>query len=343
MLVTGPAPLSVDGAAVGHGLPQRQLPLGELQAMLLHPATGRAARDAVWRRVVAEAHSGSPAWVLGAVGLALPALWRMAGDLAEGYRGEPADLHAALLTGFVDALHRVDTSRPGIITRLRWSAYRAGLLARYTRQGVAPMPLPPLESSPPPPPWSHPDLLLVDAVAKGVLSPLAAELIGRSRLEDLTLKQAAAELGVGVQAAYKARQRGERRLVAALASGEVEHRVSNPDRDRGLFLVRAADARRAQDRRPSPAEGSRAGLGPRPPGVRGRSTRSDGTTDPEHPHNEGGEAFCGPARQSPAAPQPSSSSAFSSPASLSRSGRRRRRGDSRGRGRGAPGDSRGTQ
>jgi hypothetical protein len=68
----------------------------------------------------------------------------------------------------------------------------------------------------------------LDAVAKGVLSPLQAELIGRSRLEDLTLKDAAAELGVGYEAACKARRRGEARLVAAIASGEVQRRLSAP-------------------------------------------------------------------------------------------------------------------
>lgn len=124
------------------------------------------------------------------------------------------------------ALHRIDATRPGVITRLRWAAYRAGLLARCTRDGVPSVPLPPIESAPPPHPWAHPDLLLADAVAKRVLPPLAAELIGRSRLEGIRLKDAAAELGGGYQAAKKARQRGERRLVAALAAGDAETRMS---------------------------------------------------------------------------------------------------------------------
>ncbi|WP_395107266.1 hypothetical protein [Actinomadura sp. SCN-SB] len=345
MLTTGPAPLAVDGAAVGHGLPRRQIPLNELRSILLRPATGRRACDAAWRHVTEEAQSGAPAWVIGAVGLALPALWRIAGDLAEGYRGEAEELHAAMLAGFVDALHRLDTGRPAIITRLRWAAYRAGLLARYSRQALLPMSQSRPESAPPPQPWGHPDLLLADAVAKRVLSPLAAELIGRSRLEDMTLKQAAAELGVGVQAAYKARQRGERRLVAAIVSGDVDHQISgtgmsNPELKSGFSSAQASDSR--------PASRSRAGAAEQRPGaqtagVRGRSARSDGTSDTESAA-QGGEAFCGPAPQSPPqrqpsspSPSPSSSSPSSQRSSSSRSGRRRGRGK-----RETPGRSRGT-
>jgi hypothetical protein len=208
----------------------------------------------------------------------MPALRKMASELAEGYRGDIADIHSAVLTGFIDGLRWIDVDRPGVITRLRWMAYRAGIKARYTRDGVLPMPLPPPESQPPPAPWGHPDLILFDAVAKGVLSPLQAELIGRSRLENLTLKAAAAELGVGYQAARKARQRGEARLTAAMASGDVEHRLSPPGAESGLH----------------PAGGQNP-----EPGVQGRSTTSDGTSDgPAHTRNEKG-VFCGPAHRPP--------------------------------------------
>jgi hypothetical protein len=278
MLTTGPDPLRLDGAAVGHGLPHRPIPLNELRAILLRRSTRRGCRDAAWRQLVANARTEGPAWVVGAAGVALPALRKMATDLAEGYRGDAADLASAVLTGFIDGLRRIDVDRPGVITRLRWAAYRAGIKARYTRDGIPSMPLPPLESQPPPPPWGHPDLILFDAVAKGVLSPLQAELIGRSRLEDLTLKQAAAELGIAYETACKARQRGEARLTAAMNSGEVEHRLSAPGVKSGL-----------------PKAG---GENPEP-GVRGRSTTSDGTSEPDgsqtDPDEEG--VFCGPARQ----------------------------------------------
>jgi hypothetical protein len=286
-LTTGLDPLRLDGAAVGHGLPRRAIPLNELRVILLRPRTGRVCRDAAWRHLVLKSRIDGPAWVVGAAGVALPALRKIATDLTDGYRGDVADLHSAVLTGFLEGLRRIDVDRPGVVTRLRWTAYRAGIKARYTREGIPPMPLPPLESQPPPNPWGHPDLVLLDAVAKGVLSPLQAELIGRSRLEDLTLKQAAAELGVGYEAACKTRQRGEVLLAAAIASGDVEHRLSAPPTKSGLPSAREQNPE---------------------PGVRGRSTTSDGTSEPDGSHTGRDEkgAFCGPARQ-PSRPSPDSS------------------------------------
>src|SRR5512142_2728849 len=53
----GPKPLSVDGAAVGHGLPRRLIPLPELSAILMHPVCDFTARDAVWRLLVTNART----------------------------------------------------------------------------------------------------------------------------------------------------------------------------------------------------------------------------------------------------------------------------------------------
>jgi hypothetical protein len=305
LLTTGPTPLSLDGAVIGHGLPARAIPLQELRAILLHPASSRACRDAAWRHLIESARTRGSAWTIGAAGVALPALRKMATELTEDYRGDRADVDSAVLTGFIEGLRRIDPDRPGVITRLRWCAYRAGIAARYTRDGLIPMPMPPAESGPPPAPWGHPDLILLDAVAKGVLSPLQAELIGRSRLEDLSLKNAAAELGVGYEAACKARQRGEARLVAAMRNGDVEHRLSAPAAGPGL---------------------SKAGRTTSGPGrVRGRSTTSDGTPEVDgsakDPDEKG--VFCGPAH-SPAPPTTSPSRTDAGASAPRRAGARRR-------------------
>lgn len=339
LLVQGPAPLSLDGRAVGGGLPRRALRLDELRALLLRPTTGRTTRDAAWRHLLNEVRGGSAAWMIGAVGVALPALRAIAADLADGPGADVADVHAAVLTGFMTGLHRIDADRPGVITRLRWHAYRAGLLARYTRDGILPMPPQAPESAPPPYPWGHPDLILADAVIAGVLSPLAAELIGRSRLEDLPLKQAAAELGVSYEAARKARQRGERRLIAAITAGDVQNRVSPPARKTGLTPTRTPNPT-TQPGKPTP---------PQPAGVRGQSTRSGGTPDTHHSSRQEGGAFRGPARQlqssassTPGSPPPGSSraptpspattAAQNGPSDLDRQPQRGRSGSQRHRG-----------
>lgn len=54
-LVTGPEPLALHGAALGRGLP---IPLGALTSVLVHPATGCAAREAVRVELVAGRDRG---------------------------------------------------------------------------------------------------------------------------------------------------------------------------------------------------------------------------------------------------------------------------------------------
>src|SRR6266540_1355177 len=49
LLVAGPSPLAIDGAALGKGLPARLIPLDRLRALLLDRGTPYAARDAAVR------------------------------------------------------------------------------------------------------------------------------------------------------------------------------------------------------------------------------------------------------------------------------------------------------
>src|SRR6266511_1522362 len=50
LLVAGPSPLAIDGAALGKGLPARLIPLDQLRALLLDRGTPYAARDAAAAR-----------------------------------------------------------------------------------------------------------------------------------------------------------------------------------------------------------------------------------------------------------------------------------------------------
>lgn len=83
LLTIPPAPLAFDCRGVT-GLPQRLVPLDELRRLLISDATPRPVRDVVWREVVTRARRDGPAWVITAVGLALPGLRRRAGRLASG-------------------------------------------------------------------------------------------------------------------------------------------------------------------------------------------------------------------------------------------------------------------
>jgi len=221
-LTTGPAPLSVDGRRVGGGLPQRLIPLDELKRLLLSRSTSYATWDAAWAELVRQSRQCGPAWVVGAVGVALPGLRRVAGRLACGYKGDSADIDAEVLTGFLAMLRTIDATQPAIAERLRWAAYRSGAALRYADALFARRHVMPIEATAPPRPWGHPDLVLADAVAKSVITIAEADLIARTRMEDLPLEDAARELHISYAAAKMRRLRAEWRLVEAVCEGEVQ-------------------------------------------------------------------------------------------------------------------------
>ena len=108
LLCAGPQPLALHASQVAAGLPDRPVPLDELRVLLLHPSTSTSARNAVWAELVRRARDGGPAWTVGLAGIAMPGLRRAAGSLAAAYRGDPADLQAEILTGFLAAVRALD-------------------------------------------------------------------------------------------------------------------------------------------------------------------------------------------------------------------------------------------
>ena len=224
-LVSGPHPLAVDGRRFP-GMPRRPVPLDELRDRLLQRRCPRRTRDAVWAYLVRRSRAGGASWTVACVGMALPALASSARWLGARYRGDRADVHAAVLTGFVEALAAVDLSKPGVVTRLRWAAHRAGK-ASLDESLDAPTPVAPgFRSTPPNSPWGHPDLVLARAVADGVLTETEAELIGTTRLEDVSVAAWARARGIVVQTAQVARFRAESRLIAYLTD---QARDADPD------------------------------------------------------------------------------------------------------------------
>lgn len=220
LLTVGPKPLSLDGRAVGHGLPSRLIGLHELAAILMHPSCGFEAADAAWRLLVARARALGPAWVVGAVGVALPGLRAASWRLARTFSG---DVQAELLAGFVTALTTVDVQRPKVAQRLCSAALvtarsrlRVAEPARTDVTTHAPA------SAPPQIPSGHPDFVLARAVRAGVITAAEAEMIGVTRLEDVPIAVYAQRIGMSRWAAYKARGRAEDRLTAAITSDAID-------------------------------------------------------------------------------------------------------------------------
>jgi hypothetical protein len=223
LLAAGPQPLAVHASRLAEGLPDRLVPLDELRVMLLHPATSGHSRNRVWAELVRRARTGDPAWVIGLTGIALPGLRRAVASLTSAYRGDPADLQAEVLTGFLAALRGLDLDELEAIplaSRLCWAAWRAGQALAYAdadyaarRRSLA------VWRDGPDRPWGHPDFVLAAAVRRGILSADQAELIGRNRLERVPLSQIAAEQNIGHTALCMRRKRAEKAITDAIRNG----------------------------------------------------------------------------------------------------------------------------
>lgn len=236
-LVTGPHPVAVGGRLFA-GMPDRPLPLDELRDRLLRRSCPVWQRDAVWAHLVLRSRLEGATWTVGCVGMALPALKATAAKLSASFAGDTSDVHAAVLEGFLAELTKINLRKSKIVLRLRWAAYRAGYAC--VREALdAPMPTGAggFSSAAPPPPFGHPDLVLVRAVAEGVLSVDEAALIGSTRLERRTLTSVAAELGVRITALHNVRSRAERRLHAYLTDPNAD---GSNDRDIAAETVAAA-------------------------------------------------------------------------------------------------------
>jgi len=227
LLVAGPQPLSVDGRLF-RGLPHRAVPLDELRDLLLVPGCLRLTRDAVWTHLIRRSRREGAAWTLGCAGMALPALGGMARRLCDGFPGDEFDIQAEVLSGFLGALVSIDVARPRVFPRLRWASYRQGLAALMDARN-APTPVAPgYRSTVPRPPWGHPDLVLARAVRESVLTRAEADLIGATRLDDVTVAEWAVEHRISANAAYKVRRRAEARLITFLRDEAEDAPSSDP-------------------------------------------------------------------------------------------------------------------
>ncbi len=250
VLSAEPRPLAVDGASVA-GLPARAIPLGELKARLLHPSTPYVTRDAALGVLIARAKAEGGAWTVGLAGVLLPGMRRAIEPLVEACPAKQADLEAEMLVGFLAALARCAPGRPRPAGFLCGRAYDAAKqlvraeLAERARPAHRPI------SAEPPKPWGHPDFVLARAVAQEVICADDAELIGATRLGEMTLAEAARAWGLAYKTAERRRQRAEVALVAWISQGFCPGFVA----DRGVPAGSKGAGRPRQGRRPQQRPG----------------------------------------------------------------------------------------
>lgn len=212
----GPFPLAVDGAELGLPFPGRLIPVCELAGLVLHPSIPYEARDRAMRLLVERAQKEGGSWTVAVVGSLLPGLRGAIGDYARGYPGSAADLEADVLVELVELIGTVDLDSSHVAPRLLWrAAQRAKRRLARNRAGIG-RPVPGMSNSEPHRPWGHPDFVLAEAVRTEVISAEDADLIGRTRLEDVPAVVYAAERGERAGTIRMRRMRAERRLLAWL-------------------------------------------------------------------------------------------------------------------------------
>jgi hypothetical protein len=225
LLTCQPTPLAFDAYPID-GLPDRILPLDQLRDLLLRQPPAGDAVDVMWRQLARLAREAGPHWVVGAVGVALPALTGMAAKLSRGPARHAEDIASEVLAGFLQALRTAPLDPPRLWLRLCWAAWRAGVrvLAEQAADELPADELPldgPIGSHSPARPYGHPDLLLGRAAALGLITAEQAELIGATRFGDALIEQLAAEAGVSAPVLRMRRRRAERVVAAAIARGDL--------------------------------------------------------------------------------------------------------------------------
>lgn len=211
------------GAGADAGLPAGVLSLSVLRDWLRRHPHAYAAQDVVWRELVHRARLHQGEWLIGAVGMAVAALKRIASDLCGGYGGERDDVDAEVLTGFLQALREyVDDGGTGVCASLVAAAKRAGLALVTADGSQVPMAdLRPLLDGPQAPhrPYGHPDLLVHRAAGLGLIDPEDAQAWLDVRLGGKSPKPIAADLGVTPDALRMRLARVDTRLAEALDAG----------------------------------------------------------------------------------------------------------------------------
>ncbi|WP_306356761.1 MULTISPECIES: hypothetical protein [unclassified Nocardia] len=215
-MTADPVPLSGEVAALlGEPTPS----WGQLRRKLLNSRLPLRAQEQVWVWLVGRARREDGEAMLACAGLALPMLGATAIRFTGRHSPERHEAEAVVLAAFVDKVTSVDLDRLGVWPRLRWAAYTAAR-AWARREDRIPIPVPGLSGGGEGDaqrqvmgqPKGHPELLVHQAVAEGVITAQTAELIAATRIEGRSLWEVAAEIGEPYPRLHQRRRRAERRL-----------------------------------------------------------------------------------------------------------------------------------
>ncbi|WP_433195746.1 hypothetical protein ACQP1G_42270 [Nocardia sp. CA-107356] len=244
-----------------------------VRALLRDPGVGIAAVDAIWVWLIERSRTHGGDATLVCASLAEPMLAGMAGVFAAPGSPHRDDFESEVLTGFLTHLGCVELDSPGVWHRLRWAAYRAAIRAANQQQSQVVVADLARDLSPtgekrllmmtgP----GHPETVLAEAVAEGVISAEAAELIAVSRWERRMMTSLATERGQSLWKLFKLRRRDEARLVAWLADrahdlGDTSIVEAHAVNTLARVEATGGSPERVRQRRKPPLRPSRSGTG----------------------------------------------------------------------------------
>lgn len=193
------------------------LPLAVIRPLLTEPSTPAPVVDGVWRTLAGRARGEGGIWILVGVGCALPKLRSAAWHATRNPQVDRGEVAGDVLAAFTDALLTLDplpdTDVLGELVRpAHNAAQRTADQVRRAYRVHAPLPA----SYPPPQPPGHPDFVLADLVRDGVITTEEADLIGRHRLEGISLRRIAAGRGWYPMKAHRMLRDAEKRVISAL-------------------------------------------------------------------------------------------------------------------------------
>ncbi|MDG4795065.1 hypothetical protein [Micromonospora sp. WMMD1082] len=261
-LTRDPAPLALDCDSLSRsadlGLPAGTVALPALRDWLLHHPRAYAGRDAVWQELVLRARLYGKEWTIAAVGMAMPALVRIAAHHSAGYRGDSTDIDNEILTGFLEAVRdHADLTRPALYASLTMAAWRAGRRLRLDSEQA--VPIDDIEhavagSLAPMVPYGHPDLLVHRAVTLNVINEVDMQPWIEVRLGRRAPEPIATRLGISTDALRMRLARADADLARAVTEGTLSaltHTDQAATKAKRSASIRAGKAPRRSA--PSPA------------------------------------------------------------------------------------------
>ncbi|WP_240777100.1 hypothetical protein [Nonomuraea basaltis] len=258
LVACAPGGLALNGTELSRELPRRLILLTELRDLLTSRALCNATHDIVWRELVIRARRDGPQWLVGAVGTAVPALRRTGGRLSLYHHAtqDRAAIDIEVLAAFIAAVKDIDLDPPSVLPRMCAAARRAGERARRNIEAEAARRISGHASAKPAASSGHPDPVVADAIAAGVVNQLDAEPILPTGLQGRAAPEAAAAaLRLSCDAAKKERQRFEAILADAVLAS---------DADPALQLAITSAIRRRAESTPKTSARSRITSDPKP-------------------------------------------------------------------------------